>query len=155
MGEEEMNLIDIGEWLGSIEENNIDYCDGDFFPHESIWKCMKNNLTKLVNSDVDDELKYQSISQTIEDYSNIIESAYLCDGKYIFEVDIFNDSRSFAKYFFKYLENTIDDKYGIRALKERVISINNLIEEKEFPLNDFHEGILIEWLNIYSIIYEE
>lgn len=153
-GSEELNLIDIGGWEYFIEENNIEYNDEDYFPYEAIWAVIEANLKNAMQNNENKDAKFNALNEAVQTYLQIIEDARLAYGEYVFIIKIFRDSFNFAKYFFNYLEETSDRNMVINNLKQRIECINLLISENRFPNNDFHEGILIEWLNIYHTIYE-
>lgn len=154
-GSEELNCIDIGGWEDFIEENKIEYNEGDSFPYGAVWKCIKLNTQRAIDSSLKNNEKYNAIEEAVQNYSWLLECADLAYGDYVFSVRIFENSRDFAEHFFQYLKESIDYKQYIKPFKKRIDSIGYLIEERNFPNSDFHEGILSEWINIYKLVYED
>ena len=149
---EEMNVIDNSEWEDFIESNKIQILDVGWFPHVAIWKFLKVELINSINEDGTKEEKFEGIDHILSEYLRLIRDADINNGQYMLDIEIFDDSRSFAKYFFSYLKGCkrIEREFGI--LLERVDDIIQLIEKYDFPNCDLHKGILQEWLNIYELL---
>lgn len=152
---EEMNYIDISGWEDFLELNKIECEDDDWFPYEAIWDSLKLDLMDSINGDGTKEEKYEALDEVLSEYLRLIRDADINDGQFILDIELFDDSRSFAKYFFSYLKNQKQIEHKLGILIERVDTINQLIEKYDFPNCDLHEGILQEWLNIYELLNKD
>ena len=85
------------------------------------------------------------------DYLWLIECAGFSYGDYQITITLFDNCKDFAKYFFEYLMGVIDNRIYLRPFKKRIESICHLIEDHDFPKNEFQEGVLSEWLNLYEL----
>lgn len=154
-GSEELNFIDIGGWDDFLEENNIDYNYDDFFPYEKIWNFIKTNIENMLNSKETDEFKYDAFVDLVRTYLEMVEDANFFNGEYLIEINLFRDSRNFAKYFFKYFEDMSNYRDFPSYIKDRISYLKKFTEEHNFPNSDYHEGMLGEWVLIFNSICEE
>jgi hypothetical protein len=155
---EEANRLDhIGGWDDFIEENNIAYNEDEEHIYEPIWRFIKMKIESILKDNESKDVKFDILVEVTGIFLRIIEDVKFNDRDFLFQINIFKDSKSFSKHFFSYLEDISDTKYGMKMniFKQRIESINNLIKMYDFPNNDFHEGILSEWINIFDIIYGE
>ncbi len=150
-GSEELNIIDFGGWEDFLEENRIDYDSDGWFPYEAIWNCIHEKLLTALNGAFSNTQKYAALKVELENYLFLLECANFTDGDYEFMIRIFDNSKDFAKYFFDYLMESIEDRNHFEPFRKRIENICYLIEERDFPKNEFQEGALNEWLNLYEL----
>lgn len=150
---EEINFVDTYTWEDIIELYNIQYEDDGSLPYEVIWNFIRKELYGLIDGHGTQDEKYTIVESLLYCYLKLFELAYIQNGKLVFNVRVFNNSRSFAEYFFSYLKDSnLLKHHHISILNERINNIIWLIQNHNFPNNDMHEGILQEWLNIYKLI---
>lgn len=149
---EKLNLIDPENWYDILDEKKTSYEKDGFFPHESIWKFIVQKFEEIKKSEMDELDKYKEVTDLVEFYLSIVE--YVQDVEYWFELELFNNSRDFSKHFFNYLYDTSSEYNVINTLKGEIEFLINRINKFKFPYDDFDEGILNAWLNIYHRVYE-
>lgn len=150
-GSEELNVIDLGGWEDFLEENKIEYDSDGGFPYEAIWNCIHEKLLNTINGTYSNTPKYEMLKDELENYLWLVECAGFSCGEYLFTITIFDNSKDFAEYFFEYLMESIDNRNYLRPFKNRIEAICHLIEDHDFPKNEFQEGVLNEWLNLYEL----
>lgn len=149
---DEIYSIRIDAWQDFLESNNIVYEKDSCFPHYEIWDFIKNKLYELRTSENNNDKKFAIMDEQLDNYLDLINDACIEDGDYLFQVCIFNNSRSFAEHFFQHLEDgCLFEKQG-NILEKRINGINKWIKNSNFPNCDLHEGILSEWLTLYELL---
>lgn len=83
-----------------FEANKIQYEDDGWFPQEEIWNYIKKELIKLIDDHSIQDEKHITMESLLNCYLKFFELVHIQDGRYDFYIRVFNNSRSFAEYFF-------------------------------------------------------